>query len=77
MLGKVNNGLNNLNTALTELETVLGKLKARGVVDHATKFKDEVLPIAESIRDAVDFLERYVADDYWPLPVYREMLFVK
>jgi len=29
------------------------------------------------IRDAVDFLERYVADDYWPLPIYREMLFVK
>ena len=53
------------------------KLKAKNVVDHATKFKDEILPIADQIRDAVDFLERYCADDYWPLPIYREMLFVK
>jgi glutamine synthetase len=37
----------------------------------------KVIPAMNEIRDAVDFLERYTADDYWPLPVYREMLFVK
>lgn len=77
MLNKVNGGLNKLNAALENLADVQSKIKARNVVTHATKVKDEVLPIAEDIRDAADYLERYVADDYWPLPVYREMLFVK
>ncbi len=77
MLDKVNGGLNKLNTALDKLAETQQKLKAKDLIEHATKFKDEVLPIAEEIRDAVDFLERYCADDYWPLPVYREMLFIK
>ncbi len=77
MLDKVNSGINSLNDALNLLADTQAKLKAKNVVDHATKFKDEILPIADQIRDAVDFLERYCADDYWPLPIYREMLFVK
>jgi glutamine synthetase len=44
---------------------------------EAEQVKDRVIPVMEEIRDAVDFLERYTADDYWPLPIYREMLFVK
>jgi glutamine synthetase len=29
------------------------------------------------IRETVDALESMVADDLWPLPKYREMLFVQ
>jgi len=29
------------------------------------------------VRKAADALERILADKYWPLPSYREMLFVK
>jgi glutamine synthetase len=29
------------------------------------------------VREAADALERVVPDDEWPLPTYREMLFVK
>jgi glutamine synthetase len=29
------------------------------------------------VRGAVDRLEKVVPDDYWPLPTYRDMLFVK
>jgi glutamine synthetase len=77
MLEKVNGGLNKLNAALDKLAETHQKLKAKDLIEHATKFKDEILPIAEEMRDAIDYLERYCADDYWPLPVYREMLFVK
>ena len=77
MLLKVNGGLNDLNDALETLrETVLAG-NGESVIDRATYVKDEVIPVMDDIRDAVDFLERHVADDYWPLPIYREMLFVK
>ncbi|WP_409028887.1 glutamine synthetase III [Gracilimonas sediminicola] len=77
MLNKVNDGLNRLNTALEKLAEVQGKLSYKDTSDHARKVETDVLPIMKDIRDAIDFLERYVADDYWPLPVYREMLFIK
>ncbi|MDZ7680578.1 MAG: hypothetical protein U5J63_02425 [Fodinibius sp.] len=77
MLTKVNGGLNDLNDALETLrETVLAG-NGDSVIESATYVKDEVIPVMNDIRDAVDYLERHVADDYWPLPIYREMLFVK
>ncbi len=77
MLHKVNDGLNDLNDALEELREVVLAGNGDSVIESATYVKDEVIPVMNKIRDSVDFLERYVADDYWPLPIYREMLFVK
>ena len=34
-----------------------------------------VIPAQEALREVVDRLEGYVADDLWPLPKYRELLF--
>ena len=31
----------------------------------------------KAVRDVADKLETIVADDLWPLPTYREMLFIK
>ncbi|WP_103664851.1 glutamine synthetase III family protein [Gracilimonas amylolytica] len=77
MLAKVNDGLNKLGSALDKLADVQANLKYKNTSEHAAKVESEVLPVMTEIRDAIDFLERYVADDYWPLPVYREMLFIK
>lgn len=77
MLAKVNDGLNKLGSALDKLADVQANLKYKNTSEHAEKVESEVLPVMTEIRDAIDFLERYVADDYWPLPVYREMLFIK
>ena len=38
---------------------------------------DRVVPAMEAVRVAADALEKVVADDLWPLPSYREMLFIK
>jgi glutamine synthetase len=35
------------------------------------------LPAMADTRKAADKLESIVADDLWPLPTYREMLFIK
>ncbi len=77
MLKKVNEGLNDLSEALEDLRAAVLAVDGDSVIDKATQVKDNVIPAMNKIRDAVDFLERHVADDYWPLPIYREMLFVK
>ena len=46
-------------------------------VKHAKYFRDKVIPAMEALRDAGDALETVVPQDLWPLPTYREMLFVK
>lgn len=77
MLRKVNGGINDLDQALEELRETVLKGVDKSLEDKAIHVKDHVLPVLTKVRDSVDFLERYVADDYWPLPIYREMLFVK
>jgi glutamine synthetase len=77
MLQKVNGGLNDLNSALEELREAVLETEEDSIMENAKHVKENVIPAMTNIRDAVDFLERYVADDYWPLPIYREMLFVK
>jgi glutamine synthetase len=44
---------------------------------HAKYFRDKVVPAMESLRESGDALEGIVPHDVWPLPTYREMLFVK
>lgn len=54
------------NKALAEIQ-----LKARGKA-----FSEKVLPLAEELREIVDYLESHIDDTLWPLPKYREMLFL-
>ena len=44
---------------------------------HAKNMRDGILPKMVELRTAADKLETLVADDLWPLPTYREMLFIK
>jgi glutamine synthetase len=44
---------------------------------HAKYFRDKVIPIMTALREAGDSLESIVPHDVWPLPTYREMLFVR
>jgi glutamine synthetase len=45
-------------------------------VEKADFYCQKVLPAMNALRDVVDTLEDKTADDLWPLPKYREMLFV-
>ena len=44
---------------------------------HARYFRDKVVPAMAALREAGDGLEALVPHDLWPLPTYREMLFIK
>ena len=49
--------------------------EAGSVKAEATAFASEVIPAQARLRVVVDELETLVADDLWPLPKYRELLF--
>ena len=44
--------------------------------ERAIAYHDTVAPLIEEIRYHVDHLELIVDDELWPLPKYREMLFI-
>jgi glutamine synthetase len=44
---------------------------------HAKYFRDKVIPAMNALRETGDALESITPQDLWPLPTYREMLFVK
>ncbi len=77
MLKTMVDAVNNLGTALDDLAEVQAELKGGDILEQSIEYKEKVIPAMTKVRDAVDFLERYSPDDYWPLPIYREMLFVK
>ena len=61
---KLGAGLDELNDKCNRLETALR--------DNA----GDILPLLSSLRETVDAMDLMVADSRWPLPKYREMLFV-
>ena len=48
---------------------------AKSVPAEAKAFATTVIPAQAALRGVVDELEALVADDLWPLPKYRELLF--
>jgi len=44
---------------------------------HAKHFRDVVIPAMNALRDAGDQIELLTPHGSWPLPTYREMLFIK
>lgn len=44
--------------------------------ERAIQFHDYVVPLMNEIRDHIDDLEMVIDDQLWPLPKYRELLFI-
>jgi glutamine synthetase len=45
--------------------------------DHARYCRDTIVPAMTALRDVGDRIEVVMPSDSWPLPTYREMLFIK
>ena len=58
-------GLDNLLAAISSLDCAIAKCSAQ-----------DVLSCMEKLREIVDACEMRVSDDVWPLPKYREMMFI-
>ena len=78
-----------LNTITTRVGTLIQTVDALkeacekaeqnhgGLKEHATAYRDSVIPAMQKVREACDALEMVVDDHLWPLPKYREMLFLQ
>ena len=62
--------------AIIKLEKVLTE-RDDDPMTHAEHMARKVRPAMEALRTAADTLEMHVAADLWPLPTYRELLFLK
>jgi glutamine synthetase len=62
---------------LAELEKAAAHHPEGDNYAHARYMRDTVIPAMTELRKCGDRLETIVADDLWPLPTYREMLFIK
>ena len=73
----ISTSLAGLKKAVDGLEHALEHAGSGDLYDHAKHMQKEVLSAMLEVRKHSDHLETLVADDHWPLPTYREMLFIK
>jgi glutamine synthetase len=69
--------ISDFQKATATLDRALAHHADGDVHAHTKYFRDHVLPAMAEVRTLGDKLETMVADDLWPLPTYREMLFIK
>jgi glutamine synthetase len=75
--------LRSLTVTISDLQKALAHLdhelahSGGDMYEHAKHMRDKVLTAMADVRKNADKLETIVADDLWPIPTYREMLFIK
>ena len=74
---QVSGVLDDLRGSLDELNRQNEELGGDDVKSKSYHMRDHVIPAMAAVRASVDRLERLVPESYWPLPRYRDMLFVK
>jgi glutamine synthetase len=77
IFGTLISAINDLQHGITKLEKAQSHHAEGDAYAHAKHMRSEVFPALNNLRTAADKLETLVADDLWPLPTYREMLFIK
>jgi len=74
---RVNDLVDTLIGAIDALAEQNQELGGDDVFSKAEHMRTNIIPAMTAVRDAADRLERIVPDDQWPVPTYRDMLFVK
>ncbi len=77
MIEEVGGLIDELHEVLDELVRQNAELGGDDVHSKAVHMRENIVPAMAAVRSVVDRLERILPDDLWPLPRYREMLFVK
>jgi glutamine synthetase len=75
--GTLVSSITEFQRGIIALDKALGHHAEGSPFDHAKHMREAVLPAMAELRKSGDKLETMVADDLWPLPTYREMLFIK
>lgn len=66
-----------LEQGINQLEQAAAYETSADILKDAQHYRDQVIPAMDDLRQVADQIEKIMADDLWPLPSYREMLFIK
>ncbi len=77
LLNEYSGLINEMQNRVGNLEKALNESKSdEDIENQANHYCCSVMPALSILRQAVDKLEEKTADEFWPLPKYREMLFI-
>jgi glutamine synthetase len=74
---KVAMSIGSMMAKVSKLDSAIGKHDFGSIEEHMQYCAQTIRPAMDELRKDADALEGEVADDFWPLPTYQEMLFVK
>ncbi len=74
---RVDGLVSELVAAADALDAALAHEGGEETRDHLNHVAERVVPAMDAVRAAADGLEGVVPDDLWPLPSYRDMIFVR
>jgi glutamine synthetase len=77
LLDKLSKIVDEAKSGVDQLQDLLEHDHEGSAAKHAKYFRDKVIPTMTALREAGDALECLVPQNVWPLPTYREMLFIK
>ena len=76
LLKKVTELSNELYDRISNLEAAVES--SRAIPDYSLRSihtRDSLIPAMEALRNTADLLETEVAEDFWPFPTYRDLLY--
>ncbi len=73
----VSNLIKLLMDSVGKLSEAMAKDDFDSIEEHMQYSAQTIRPLMDKVREYADTLEGEVADNFWPLPTYQEMLFVK
>lgn len=77
LLKSIGRELSAFRKVLKTIEDVFNRAPKGDILEQAIYMRDKILPLLERLRSYGDRLETLVDDKVWPLPKYREMLFIR
>jgi glutamine synthetase len=78
IINKISEHINIINSDIKEMVEARKKAnKIEDIREKAIDYDEKVKPFFQPIRYHVDKLEQLVDDSLWPLPKFRELLFIK
>jgi len=78
LIKEISNHITSIKSKVAEMTEARKNANAlEDTVERSIAYSSRILPYFDEIRNHIDKLEMIVDDEMWPLPKYREMLFVR
>jgi glutamine synthetase len=77
LLDDVCAAISRLKSAIDHLERNNSPVRPTASLEHAQRMRDRVIPGMAAVRKEADQLEKLLPYELWPLPTYRDLLFIK